>query len=457
MRRAAAQGALPTRSDVAGAIWPPVLAGEASILAALVHQLDASQWATPEVICARQQAQLAAVVAHHQAHSGQFRRRLDAVGLEVADIATADGLPRLPALTRRDLQTADDLDSTELPPLHGPAVALNTSGSTGEPVHIRRTALNRLDWWAMTMRDHNWHGRDFAGRFCAIRHIPEIAALPDWGPPAALLHPTGPSLGIPMTMPIADQLHHLRAFRPSSLLLYPSDLAGILDHVEADGRAGLEALADIRTVGEILSDDLRARTRIVLGVGIADTYSSQELGYIALQCPDSGLYHVMAETCLIEVLDAAGNPCAPGETGRIVATDLRNFATPLIRYEIADHAEVAPPCACGRGLPTLKRIVGRTRNLLARPDGSRSWPQLGYARFRELGGIVQYQGIQHEADRIEFRLLVERPLDAAREAALRAHIAAAMDFPFRIDFTYLDRRIEPGPSGKFEEFISRVT
>jgi phenylacetate-CoA ligase len=54
-----------------------------------------------------------------------------------------------------------------------------------------------------------------------------------------------------------------------------------------------------------------------------------------------------------------------------VVTPLHNFAMPLIRYAIGDYAEAGPPCACGRGLPVLARILGRARNLLTLPHGER--------------------------------------------------------------------------------------
>ena len=76
----------------------------------------------------------------------------------------------------------------------------------------------------------------------------------------------------------------------------------------------------------------------------------------------------------MEVLDNHGRPCKEGETGRVVLTDLHNFTMPLIRYEIGDYAEVGPPCACGRGLPVLARILGRSRNMLTLPAGDRIWP-----------------------------------------------------------------------------------
>ena len=113
-----------------------------------------------------------------------------------------------------------------------------------------------------------------------------------------------------------------------------------------------------------------------------DTYSSQEVGVIAIECPQGDGYHAMSEGLVVEVLRDDGEPCAAGETGHVVVTDLTNFATPLIRYDLADLAEAAGPCACGRGLPRIRRILGRERNLLRLPDGRRFWPLVGAFEYR---------------------------------------------------------------------------
>jgi phenylacetate-CoA ligase len=88
-------------------------------------------------------------------------------------------------------------------------------------------------------------------------------------------------------------------------------------------------------------------------------YSSDEAGYIALQCPEGEHYHVQSESLLLEVLDAAGSACMPGQVGRVIVTTLNNFAMPLVRYDTGGDAEVGPPCACGRGLPVLRSLVER--------------------------------------------------------------------------------------------------
>ncbi|HTX50101.1 MAG TPA: AMP-binding protein [Caulobacteraceae bacterium] len=445
-----------TGRDAAPGVPRPSADPRAGPLAALVAQLGHSEWRSPAEIAAGQRRQLGALAAHCAAQSPQFRARLEAAGLDAVALAQPGGLRRLTPMGRRDVQAWDQLHCREVPARHMPLGEASTSGSTGEPVRVVRTAVNQLDWLAMTMRDHLWHGREFGGRLAAIRaNISAPAEQTTWGPPVNLLYESGPSLSLPIALDAADLVRALADFGPTSLIAYPSTLLAIAEQLERQG-ARLTSLRELRTVGETLPASTREAVRRVVGLPIADTYSSQEVGYIALQCPASGFYHVMAETLIVEVLSPAGAACGEGAVGRVVVTDLRNFATPLIRYDIGDYAEVAGPCPCGRGLPTLRRILGRERNFVRMPDGRRHWPLVGFAGFRAIAPVVQYQLIQVEAEAIEARLVVERPLASAEETALAAHIQAALGHPFEIRFTYFTGRLPTGPSGKFEEFVCRV-
>ena len=158
---------------------------------------------------------------------------------------------------------------------------------------------------------------------------------------------------------------------------------------------------------------------------------------------------------MVEVLDQYGRPCATGETGRLVITDLHNLGTPLVRYEIADYAEVGAPCACGRGLPVLTRIAGRVRNMLVTADGKRYWPLLGSRKFIEVAPVLQHQVVQKSYQLLEARLVSAAPLDASQEARLREMILAAMPPGMQVVFRYFDD-IPRGAGGKFEDFISEV-
>src|SRR6185295_7458220 len=92
---------------------------------------------------------------------------------------------------------------------------------------------------------------------------------------------------------------------PGYLLTYPTYMAALLTYFERHGLT-LPRLREVRTIGETLQPEARARCRAVLGVPVVDSYSSQEVGAIALQCPESGSYHVHAESLIVEVLDDDG-------------------------------------------------------------------------------------------------------------------------------------------------------
>lgn len=448
---------LPLRSAVESLNWPPVVVGAAGSLAALVSALDASQWLSTEELTERGHRQLEVLAQHFVRSSAGFARRMADAGLTPADLGKLGGLARLPPITRREVQLAGaGYCSPTIPKTHMPTGDVRTSGSTGEPLTVRRTSISNLMWMAHSIRDHLWHGRDFAARLATIRpNVPAVTRLDDWGAPTNLLFRTGAGLGLPISVAPDKQAAELRAFRPGSLLTYPNNLGLLMDALAERGGPWPE-LRHVRTISETVSPQLRDRVRSFFGLEIEDSYSAQEAGIIAIQCPDCGQYHVMAETLIVEVVDAEGVPCQPGEVGRILVTDFTNFATPIIRYEIGDYAEMGGVAECGRGLPTLRRILGRERNLIVMPDGSRRWPLSGYLGFPSIAQILQFQFVQVSRSEIEVNLVTAAPLDQWQEHDLREVITEALGHRFEISFHYFDGAIPRGANGKFEEFVCKI-
>lgn len=396
-------------------------------------------------IKALQARKLAELVAHCERFSPNFRARL-------AQCPPGE----LPLLTRRMLQSAPDIHCEKIPTTHGQISELRTSGSTGEPVTVRKTSQVGKVWAAMAMRFHEWHRTDFSLTLMSVKAVfDDVRMAPDWGPPVNRHTRTGPAIGMPV-MRDATEIHQVaREHRVGDLLIFPNSLAALLRLIRRTGE-GLPDLKRVRTVSETLSDELRAEAREVLGLDPIDLYSSNEFGTVAIQCSHSGLYHTMDDVLIVEVLRDDGSACAPGESGRVVVTDLHNYATPLIRYECGDHAEVGEPCPCPLPFATLRRIKGRDRNLLALPDGRRIWPRLGIYQFaRDIAPVVQFQLIQHSLSDLELRLVTERPVSAAEELQLTAKLQDAIGHPFPVRFTYIADRIPLSPGGKFEEFICR--
>jgi phenylacetate-CoA ligase len=426
-------------------------------LPALVRQLEAAQWASPDTIAAGQRRHLRRLAEHCAAYSPRFARRLAEAGVTPADLAEPGGLSMLPVLTRRDLQSwGGEAFCSSVPHGHGDVVVTRTSGSTGEPVAVRRTGISTLFWNAMAMRELGWHRRNPAGRLCAIRaNVGSYALLDSWGSPASCFARTGPRLMLPIATPVEQLVEWVVGFRPTFLVIYPSTLDAFTAHCRQHWIT-VPDLRHVLTIGETLSPAIRAAAEVTFAAEVADCYSSQELGQIAAQCPTSGLYHVMAESVIAEVLTDAGEPCGEGQAGRVVITDLHNYATPLVRYEIGDVAEIAPPCACGRGLPTWKRILGRERNLLLMSDGTRHWPVIGLLRCRDVAPIVQYQLVQERLDAIEVRLVVERPLSRDEERAVVDLVHASLGHHLTLRLSYVAGRMPVGPTGKFEEFVCKI-
>jgi len=310
------------RGTLAGATWPPIVEGPPATLLALARHLEASQWLDAEALARRQFAQLGDLLPWLARHSPAFARRLGQAALDPRDCATAEGFAALPPVERRWFQQEEGVFCDAVPPGHEPIGQNTTSGSTGEFLRIRRTRVNQLLWLAIVLRDHSWWRTDFSVPLLTAR-APGRGAVdyPDGGPPAAVCFATGPARAITISIPGEQILEHLEELGTGNLVIYPNALRTLIDAVEQRGSRP-ETLRAVRTIGEIVDQDLRDRAKAALGLDIIDAYTCQEAGYVALQCPESGLYHLMADALIIEVLRPDGSACSDGETGKVVITDL---------------------------------------------------------------------------------------------------------------------------------------
>jgi phenylacetate-CoA ligase len=443
----------------------PVLPDESSaLLLSILAQLEQSQWWEPDQIYEQQFLQLATLLKFVHKSIPFYRQRLAQAGIHTARDFDHGDWEQIPVLTRQQLQAGvQTLRVRKPPPGHRQLGMAQTSGSTGTPVRVATTETTRMLWNAFVLREHYWHGRDFSATLAAIRHFgdkvnaayPDGTTLPDWGAPVNLLHASGPAVALDIHTDPCQQLEWLYRKDPEYLITFPSNAAALAQHSQIDG-VSLQNLREVRLVSEAVDEELRASLQDAWGVTVTDTYSAQETGTLALQCPEHAAYHVQSENILLEVVDANGHACKPGETGRVLVTTLHNFAMPLIRYEIGDYATVGETCNCGRGLPVLTHILGRVRNMLVLPSGEAHWPNLAATFYRQAAPVIQHQLVQHDLEHLEARLVVERPLTVEEEAALRTLIVERIGHPFSVQFSYPER-IERSRSGKYEEFVSHVT
>jgi phenylacetate-CoA ligase len=442
------------RSHMTGIRWPAISSPQGAHILALLFQLEQSQWWPPERLLAHQLLQAQSLIEHAAATVPFYRERLaPATGLEAGTLSL-EAFRRIPVMRRTDIQDAgEDFFSQAFPPEHGETSEVRTSGSTGRPITIKWTAVTGLFLQALTLRGHLWHKRDLSAKNVTFRlRVPEDhdPARSSW----AAGYATGPSRVLDVTLPMGELFDHLMAEDPEYLQAHASAIMGLIERSQETGtRPG--RLREVRSLGEVLTPQLRDLCRSAWGVPITDIYSANETGTIAHQCPDHAHYHVQAESVLVEVLDDAGNPCGPGETGRVVITVLHNFATPLIRYDIGDYAEAGGPCPCGRGLPVLNRITGRVRNLVVLPDGGTVYSAIFEMPIASVAPVRQFQLVQKTPHDIEVTLAVERPLNRSEETDLEDYFTKCLGHSFDYRFRYVDE-IPRSPAGKYEAFRSEI-
>jgi phenylacetate-CoA ligase len=450
----------PPSSAVKGIVWPGLPGDSGTIMLALLGQLNESQW-WPEVILRKMQLGQIEVLLRHAGETTSYYPQVLPPSLKSGKAPMWDdwwAVPTLDRVTARD--SFESLRSSALPETHGPTHVAATSGSTGKPVRVVQTALSSAYEGAALLRYHRWHNRDFQARLASIKH----SRLPDqgtgdyhqanWGWPVSDVYPSAPVAALTLAPTISQQASWLERIDPDYLLTLPSNLFHLLQHFRDQGLV-LRNIKNVSTIMEVVSPELRQLCREVWGASIIDSYSCRETGTLAVQCPDHVHYHVVSENNLVEILREDDTPCEPGETGRVVVTDLHNFAMPMIRYELGDYAEVGGPCPCGRGLPVINRIHGRLRNMMLLPNGDRVWAHMARPRLLQLDYLRQYQFVQTARDTIQANLVVTRPLTTEEEQHLIEIWHERWPYPFRVVFNYLDC-IPPGAEGKTEDFRCEV-
>ena len=453
------------KSDIQGITWPGLPTARGTNILALLYQLEQSQWWDPDKLIEQQFAQLNQLVLHASSTVPFYRGSLKRAGVTAGKVVTPENWRKLPILMRSNIQFAGEkLASKKLPPDHGNVGEIFTSGSTGKPIRAVQTALWQMYREAFVMRNQLWHRRDLTGTFAYMRTstkgksmYPEGDKADSWSDVTSIVADTGASFGLNVMTPTEQKVEWLQRRDPDYLLTHPTIIHDLARYCLDQG-IRLKSLRQVGTISETLKPATREVCREAWGVSIVDVYSSREAGCLALQCPDHEHYHTQSESVYLEILNDDGEPCDVGEVGRVVITLPHNFAMPLIRYELGDYAEVGEACPCGRGLPVIKRILGRTQNMLVLPSGERRWPLLSSSNIKALlaiGPIGRYQIVQTSTSSILVRLETPRNLTPDEENSVRSWITEKLAFPFDVTIESTEE-IPLSSAGKFDDFVSTV-
>jgi phenylacetate-CoA ligase len=248
----------------------------------------------------------------------------------------------------------------------------------------------------------------------------------------------------------------IRSRRPRMLFGYPSAIALIARHAQRRGvRMDDLGIVVAFVTAERLYDDQRKAIAEAFGCRVANGYGGRDAGFIAHECPEGGM-HLTAEDVIVEVVDPAGNVLPPGESGELVVTHLATKDFPFIRYRTGDVGALdGRACPCGRGLPLLREVQGRTTDFVVAADGTVMHGLALIYVVRDLPGIEAFRIVQESLARTRVALVPGPGFDPATEDAIRRGLRARLGEGVAVEI----ERVPALPaerSGKFRYVLSHV-
>jgi len=422
-----------------------------------LHFLRRTQWWSLELLKALQLKRLHSLLSHAYSNVPYYRKIFNKLKLTPNNIKTVKDLAKLPVLTKADIRNnindmiAKNYEKKEL-------LLSSTGGSTGEPLQFYTNKVASAWNMAVAYRAWEWAGYNIGDKIAYI-----------WGAPQDI------SLHGSLKEKIYDRLFRLkmldafnityhtldkfieemRRFKPKVINAYPSAVDIVAKYLLENRKEADISPKAVLTSAEMLYPYQKKNIEKAFGCPTFDYYSGRETSLHATECSYHAGYHTSIETAVVEFIKD-GQPVAPVELGEIVLTDLTNYAMPFIRYKIGDIGiSSTRKCPCGRNLPLIEKVIGRTTDLIVKKDkGYVAGPALTLV-VKKLHGIKQCQIIQEDLDNLTIKMVKGKEYSKKEIDYFLAEIKKFVG-NMNIKVVYVDT-IPKERSGKFRFTISKVS
>ncbi|MFH0884974.1 MAG: hypothetical protein V1861_04650, partial [Candidatus Micrarchaeota archaeon] len=406
------------------------------------------QWKSPDELARLQESRLKN--AFKEASRTRYYRDL----LRQSDLRSTGAfsvLESLPTTSKEHIQSNPDAFIQDGHDGKG-IISRETTGSTGKPLKVRmdkkastiRTALMLLNMMSCGLTPFS-----LTADLCFSDGVRR--------PLSGRAYGVLPWFSLDILDDEKKNLEIMRKCRADSLGYYPSAMT-LLARANMDSQKPLR-LKQVLSGAEMLVPGWRKLLEDSFCCPVFNLYGSWEFGPMAWECPEEHSLHVNTGSFHMEILDSRNRPLSHG-TGRVVITSLCNGAMPLLRYEMEDLAGWGGQCPCGRGLPVLKSLEGRSDDMVVLPSGRLRSPRS--VRFTDLEcvvkGIRTYQLIQEKEDLFLFRYVPSSagfPESSRKEIARRISIACLGE-QVRVEFEQVEE-IARNRGGKLDQLISKVS
>lgn len=429
------------------------LKGHATV--ARLRELERSQWSTPGRLREAQFARLKSFLESVAVNVPYYARSFAEHGFAPRQLRDQSDLKRVPLLTKALIRA--NVEALRASGSRG-LRRYNTGGSSGEPLVFYIGPSRRAHDIAAKWRATRWFDMDLGDREIVVWGSPielgaqdRARAFRDWLFRTKLL----PAFDMSPRR-IDEFIARIRSCRPRMLFGYPSSLAMIARRAERQGVSMNEIGIRVAFVtSERLYDEQRATIERVFGCRVANGYGGRDAGFVAHECP-AGRLHISAEDIVVETLDPDGNAVGPGAPGEIVVTHLATGDFPFIRYRTGDIGVLAAdPCSCGRGLPVLDEVQGRSTDFVVARDGTIMHGLALIYVMRDLPGIEAFRVVQESLDRTFVEIVPGEHFDPGVIQLIETGVKRRLGNSVEVVVQILPE-IAREQSGKFRYVQSRV-
>lgn len=366
-----------------------------------------TQWLSDKQHNLNQIMALCGLLKHASQTCQYYSNVFKGFGIDFNELTSIDDLVKLPILTKDIVREHfNDVVSAE----HKDTIwKKSTGGSTGQPFHFAYTKES-YEWRvAMSKRGYYWAGATPGSKQAYI-----------WGV----------QLGnVGRVKQMKEQLHHfidrqyyfncfdfdeeamfkclteLNRFKPAAIIGYTNPLYNLALFIGENSKIKF-APQGVICAAEKVHPYQREVIERVFGAKVFNTYGSREFMLIAAECEKHEGLHVSAENLIVEIIKDDGTPAKEGETGRIIVTDLHNYGMPFIRYEIGDlGVATSRTCSCGRGLPLIADVVGRSLDVIRTPEGKVVPGEFFPHLMKDFADIARFQVIQEKLGLLIIKLV----------------------------------------------------
>lgn len=421
------------------------------------HFLEDSQWWPREKLLEFQWQELKKLLKHSYEQAPYWREIFKNLGIISENIKSYSDFQKLPVIAKEDIRA--NKEAMIARNYSGKTWTKSTGGSTGVPLELDYTP-DSYDWRAaVSKRGYGWAGCEDGIKQAyiwgiAIGKTPILKRIKE-GIHHKILRQRYFNCFEFSEKKMAGVLKELNRYRPEIIVGYTNPLYNFTKFVKQNGGIKFMPKAVI-SAAEKLHEFQRKEIREVFGCEIFNTYGSREFMLIASECEKHKGLHINVENLFVEIIKEDGTPAKAGEMGDIVITDLHNYGMPFIRYRIGDMAIASDrACSCGRGLPMMEDVIGRSLDMIKTRDGRLVPGEFFPHLMKEFSEVKQFQVVQDRIDNLLIKIVRNGSFDNGRLRFLQDEIYKVLGRNINIDIQFVND-IQLSKTGKFRVTVSEL-